>query len=171
MLKRVEEALARGWRMLDAGASVVLLLIVFSVSADALLRYAAKRPITGALEGVELLMIFAVFLSLAPTQAARGHIAVGLLTERLRGRQRAVLAVIASLLALGLFGAMTWATAALAWRSWQMGEYAAGLVAFPLYPSRFLVALGSLFLCLQLLLELGRALAALRASGEQPSEQ
>lgn len=141
-----------------------LLVIMFGVSADALLRYTLGRPITGTLEGVELLLVIAVFLSLAQTQADRGHIAVGVLTERLRGRPRAALVAATSLLGLALFGALTWASGGHALRSWQMGEYAAGLIAFPIYPSRFLVALGSFLLCLQLLLELARAVMELRGA-------
>lgn len=162
-LERVEGGLTRSWRALGMGANLALLVIMLGVSADAVLRYTVRRPITGTLEAVELLLVFAVFASLAQTQADKGHIAVGLLTERLRGRPRAVVSAVTSLLALALFAGMTWATGALALRSWRMGEYTPGLIAFPLYPSRFLVALGSLFLCLQLIVELARALEELRA--------
>jgi len=168
-LDRAEVGLGACWRGLGMGGSLALLLIMFGVSADAILRYALNRPITGTLEGVELLLVFAVFLSLARTQAERGHIAVGIITERLAGRPRAALDVLTALLGLLLFGAVTWATAGMALRSWQMGEYAAGLIAFPIYPSRILVALGSLLLCLQLLLELGRALTVLCGAARRPS--
>jgi TRAP-type mannitol/chloroaromatic compound transport system permease small subunit len=152
------------WRKLGMGANLALLLIMFGVSADAILRYALDRPITGTLEGVELLLVFAVFLSLARTQAERGHIAVDIITERLSGRPRAALEALTALLGLVLFGAVTWATGGMALRSWQMGEYSAGLIAFPIYPSRILVALGSLLLSLQLLLEFIRAVMALNGA-------
>jgi TRAP-type C4-dicarboxylate transport system permease small subunit len=138
-----------------------MLLIMFGVSADAILRYTLNRPITGTLEGTELLLVFAVFLRLARTQAERGHVAVDILTQKLTGRSRAAIETLTAFLGFVLFGAVTWATGAMALRSWRMGEYSAGLIAFPIYPSRTLVALGSLFLCLQLLLELGRAATAL----------
>ena len=169
VLARAEAGLGACWRGLGMGGNLALLLIMFGVSADAILRYALNRPITGTLEGVELLLVFAVFLSLARTQAERGHIAVGIITERLSGRPRAALEALTALLGLLLFGAVTWATGGMALRSWQMGEYAAGLIAFPIYPSRILVALGSLLLCLQLLLEIGRALVALGSPAGSPS--
>lgn len=167
-LGRTEAALAGSWRALGMVGNAALFVIMLGVSADAVLRYAAGTPIIGTLEGVELLLVIAIFLGLAQTQAERGHIAVGVLTERLQGRPRALVAVLSSLLGLGLFAAMTWATGALALRSWRMGEYAAGLIAFPLYPSRTLVALGSLLLALQLLVELARALADLVKPGGEP---
>ncbi len=162
-LDRIEGALARGWRTLGLGANVAILIIMVAVSADAVLRYAVNRPVTGTLEAVELLLVFAVFGSIARTQAERGHIAVSLLTDRLAGRPRALFAALAAGLALALFAAITWATGALALRSWRIGEYAPGLIPFPLYPSRVLVALGSLLLCLQLATELARALGELRS--------
>jgi len=160
-LEGAEAALGTFWRVLGMGGHLALLLIMFGVSADAILRYALNRPITGMLEGVELLLIFAVFLSLARTQAERGHIAIGLLSERLTGKPRAALTALTAFLGLLLFGALTWATGAMAFRSWKMGEYSAGFIAFPIYPSRLLVAVGSLLLCLQLFLELARAVTAL----------
>jgi TRAP-type mannitol/chloroaromatic compound transport system permease small subunit len=149
------------------GGNLALLAIMFGVSADAILRYALNRPLTGTLEGVELLLVFAVFLGLARTQAERGHIAVGILTERLEGRARAALEALTAFLGLILFAAMSWATGAMALRSWRMGEYSAGLIALPIYPSRILVVLGSVLLSLQLLLELVRAVGAL-VEGAQP---
>lgn len=160
-LVRAAQALDVCWRVLGVVANLALLLIMFGVSADAILRYALNRPLTGTLEGVELLLVIAVFLSLARTQAERGHIAVDIISARLAGRPRAALEALTALLGVVLFGAVTWATGGMALRSWQMGEYSAGLIAFPIYPSRILVALGSLLLSLQLLLELTRAAVAL----------
>jgi TRAP-type C4-dicarboxylate transport system permease small subunit len=160
-LERIEALLARGWQVLGVGANVALLAIMLGVSADAVLRYTLNRPLTGTLEGVELLLVFAVYAGLARTQAERGHIAVGLLTDHLTGRPRAALAAVAAALGLTLFLAVAWTTGGMALRSWQMAEYSPGLIAFPLYPSRVLVAFGTLFLCLQLLVELTRALADL----------
>lgn len=156
-LKLAGRALVQGRRSLALGSNLALLAIMLGVSVDAVLRYVIGRPIAGMLEGVELLLVFAVFANLAQTQAEGGNIAISVLTERLGGRSLASVQLVTSLLALGLFGTMTWATAELAWRSWKMGEYSAGLIPFPIYPSRFIVALGCLFLCLQLLQPLSRA--------------
>ncbi len=155
--------LARGRRSLALGSNLALLAIMLGVSVDTTLRYVANSPIAGMLEGVELLLVFAVFAGLAQTQAEGGNIGIEVLTERLHGRALAFARALTALFALALFAAMTWATGAYAWRSWQMGEYSAGLIAFPIYPSRFIVAFGCLFLCLQLLQVLLEALRRLFA--------
>lgn len=153
-----ERVLARSRRLLALGSNLALLAIMAGVGIDTLLRHFANRPVTGMLEGVELLLVFAVFAGLAQTQAEGGHITIDAFTERLHGRARAFMRAFTALLALLLFSAMTWATGAYAWRSWQMNEYSAGLIAFPIYPSRFVVAFGCFFLCLQLLQTLLEAL-------------
>lgn len=149
------------WRGVGLLANLALLLIVFGVSFDAILRYLFNRPITGMLEGVELLLVFSVFLSLAGTQAAKGHIAVDIVLDRLHGRPRAVLEAFIAALGILLFAAITWASVGMAVRSVRMGEYSAGLIAFPIYPAKILVALGCLLLTLQLCHECLSALAAL----------
>lgn len=153
-----ERTLARSRRLLAMGSTLALLAIVAGVGVDTLLRYFANRPVAGMLEGVELLLVFAVFAGLAQTQAEGGHITIDAFTERLHDRVRVFVRALTALLALLLFAAVTWATGAYAWRSWQMNEYSAGLIAFPIYPSRFVVAFGSFFLCLQLLQTLVEAL-------------
>ncbi|MBK6787410.1 MAG: TRAP transporter small permease subunit [Betaproteobacteria bacterium] len=157
----IEGALRACWRWLGIAANLALLAIMFGVSADAVLRYAFNRPVAGTLEGVELLLVFAVFLSLAATQAARGHVAVDIVAGRLRGKPRAALQAFTAALGVLLFAVVSWATGDMAIRSWQMGESAAGLIPFPIYPSRTLVALGSLLLAIELLCEFARALVSL----------
>ena len=87
--QRSESLLAASRRVLGLGTNLALLAIMAAVSLDAVLRYAFNRPIVGVLEGVELLLVFAVFASLARTQAEGGHIAIGVLTERPGARGRA----------------------------------------------------------------------------------
>ena len=160
-LDGVEALLGTCWQALGTVGNVAMFVIMFGVSADAILRYTLNSPITGMLEGVELLLVFAVFLCLARTQAVRGHIAVDILTQNLTGRWRATIDILSAFLGFVLFSVVTWASSAMALRSWKMEEYSAGLIAFPIYPSRTLVALGCFFLSLQLLLELCRAVMAL----------
>lgn len=148
-------------RALALASRLALLAIMFGVSLDALLRYALGSPLAGMLEGVELLLVVAVFANMAQTQAEGGNVAVTALIERLRGRTANCVGVVVSSLAFALAAAMTWASAELAWRSWQMQEFSAGLVAFPIYPSRIVISLGLLVLTLHLLGTLAAAVARL----------
>ncbi len=165
---RIGRALVWGRHALSQTSNLALLAIMAGVNFDVVLRYAGGRPVAGMLEGVELLLVFVVFANLAQTQADGGNIAVTVLTRRLKGRGLALLQVVNAALTLVLFAAMTFATAELARRSWQMGEFSAGLVAFPIYPSRIIVSLGCLFLSLHLLGALIEALGRLPRRPEPP---
>lgn len=150
-------------RALALASRLALLAIMFGVSLDALLRYVTGSPVAGMLEGVELLLVIVVFANLAQTQADGGNIAVTALTERVRGRWADCVRLVVSSLALALAAAMTWASAGLAWRSWQMREFSAGLVSFPIYPSRIVISLGLLILSLHFLGTLAAAVVRLAA--------
>ena len=54
---------------------------MLGVSVDAILRHVIGRPIAGMLEGMELLLVFAVFANLAQTQADGGNISIGVLAR------------------------------------------------------------------------------------------
>ncbi len=164
--QRFDRVLTVCWDVFGFWTNIALLAIMVLVSCDAVLRYAFNSPVAGVLEGVELLLVFAVFASLAKTQADCGHISIGVLTERLGERARAGLRVVTALLAFALFSTMTWATGGLAWRSWQSGEYSAGLIAFPIYPTRIMVTVGCFLLCLQLVSELLTAIRCLTGNRE-----
>jgi len=157
---RALDAVRRG---LALASRLALLAIMLGVSLDPLLRFVAGSTVAGMLEGVELLLVVAVFANLAQTQADGGNIAVTALTERLRGRKADGVLLVVSSLVLALTTAMTWAGAGMAWRSWQMQEFSAGLVAFPIYPSRIVISLGLLILSLHLLATLAATVVRLAA--------
>jgi len=53
---------------------------------------------------------------------------------------------------------MAWQGWLLFLNSWRIGEYAPGLIAFPIYPSKALFAIGVTLVCVVLLVHLHRAL-------------
>jgi tripartite ATP-independent transporter DctM subunit len=86
----------------------VLFLMVAVTFVDVILRYLFNRPIMGVVEITEVMMIVAVFLSVAYTQYQKGHVSVDLVISRLSAKARLVMNSINSLIALGLFGIVTW---------------------------------------------------------------
>lgn len=69
--------------ILLAGAVLTVLLVMFFVGAEVLMRYAFNAPIPGHLEGSELLAPIIVFLGLSYTQATRGHVGMDLMLDAL----------------------------------------------------------------------------------------
>jgi len=131
----------------------VLLLMMFLTTADVTLRYFLNRPIKGAFELSEFMMVVIVFFGLAYTAAQRGHVSVELVVSRFGERVQALIDSVTSLLSLGIFSLITWQTALNAKAAWLSGEVSMDL-QLPVFVFKSLVPLGSLVLCLELLVSL-----------------
>lgn len=87
-----------------------LFLMVALTFIDVFARYVFNRPIKGASELTEVIMICAIFLAVAYTQNTKSHIAIDIITSRLSPKPRTALEFIATLLATGIFVIISWKT-------------------------------------------------------------
>jgi TRAP-type C4-dicarboxylate transport system permease small subunit len=150
-------ALARGAaRLADAGAVVstaaIAALVVITV-VDVAGRYLFNRPLLGAVEVSEFLLVVLAFAGLAYAERRNAHIAVDFFTERLPAGLRRVLDAFATLVGIAFWTVVGWRAWAHALRvraaqevslSWQI----------PIYPFYLAIALGSAMLVLLLLVRL-----------------
>lgn len=148
-------------RFVGIGAAIASLavLAMMLIGAADVIATLFGFPIPGALELMEMLMVLVVFLALPQVEARRQHIAIDLVLERLPSVVRQVLALVANALGLLFFAAMAWQAWKLFWSSWSVREYASGLVAFPIYPTKALFALGVTAIGVVALVNLWRSLA------------
>lgn len=134
-----------------AGLSLLLMALL---GAGDVVGTAFGRPVAGAYELIETLLVGAIFLAIAAAQQNRAHISVDLVRSRLGIRGRAALAVL-SVIGSGAFFALV---AHYGWsafgRSWASGEFRQGLLAFPVWPARLVLALGASLMVLQCLRDL-----------------
>lgn len=136
---------------LNGIAIAVLFLMVLLTSADVFLRYLFNKPIKGAFELTELMMVVTIFFALAYTESRKGHIGVELLVDRLRPRTQAVLNAFTSLLSFGIVGLIVWQGALSAREAMLSGEHSA-LLGIPLFYFKALVPLGALVLDMEILI-------------------
>ena len=122
-------------------ASVAVLAMMVIAAAD-VVGTLFSVPISGAFEFVAMLMVLVVFLALPDAEYRDQHIAVDLVTARLRPRGKHILAIVNGLIALVFFGAMAWQGWKLFFDSWAIREYSGGAVRFPIYPAKALFAIG-----------------------------
>lgn len=113
-----------------------------------------RTPVPGALELTESTMVLIVFGALAYAQIRRSHIRVELIYTHMGPRVRAGMDVFAGLAALVFFSLLLWQAYHEAAYSLQIGEATVGLIRFPLFPARIVLALGTALLILQLLVDL-----------------
>ena len=159
---RLDRALGGLVAAANAVSAAFVLLLMVLVVADITGRYVFNSPVPMAYEVGSFMLVFIVFLALASTQRAGAHIRVEFLTLRLPPRARACLDILAYGLGLLVYVTILWRGFGWAWTSWQVGDYVAGLINIPRYPSQFVVPLGAAILCLQFVADVARRLQDLK---------
>lgn len=143
-------------------AGLALLLMMLAGAADVISTNAdliglPSHPIPSTNEFMATMMVAAVFLGVALAQQKRAHIQVtiGRVLERCCGRW---IEAIRHLLH-GLFYALiAWFGWLVAMHSIAMGEFAAGLVDFPVWPARIALAVGASLMTLQCAIDFSAAI-------------
>ena len=139
------------------GVSILAAMMVLT-TWDVVGRYFFSLPVRGGMELTEYMMAVVVAFGLAYTAVHKGHVSVDLVIMRLRPRAQAVLNSITYFLSLGLF-------ALIAWRSFAYGEilrsggFTSSVLYIPQYPFAYVIAFGSVMLCLVFLVNLLENLA------------
>lgn len=132
---------------------LLVLLIAFMTSADVFGRYLLASPIPGVPETAAMLFAIAVFISLAHTQAEKGHVRVEVLVNLLPRRAAHVVEFIALLLVLLITGLIAWSTGKVAIHSIIIQEVKFGAVPVPLWPAKLMFPIGMILLFLQIMVD------------------
>ena len=158
----LDRALGRLVAAANAVSAAFVLVLMILVVADITGRYLFNRPVPMAYEFGSFMLVFIVFLALASTQRMGAHIRVEFVTLRLPPRVRVCLDILAYCLGIVVYATILWRGFGWAWTSWQVGDYVAGLINIPRYPSQFAVPLGAAILCLQFAADIARRVQDLR---------
>jgi TRAP-type C4-dicarboxylate transport system permease small subunit len=121
-----------------------------------------SRSIVGASETASVFLVFLVFLGLGYTQRQDGHVSMEAVQSRLSPRTQAVSRVLTLLICFCMSVLLIYGTAGEAWNSYVTGEYQFGTVRYPFWPMKFGITWGFILLALQQLVDLARAIQALR---------
>ena len=137
-----------------AGASLIGFMMLFTMT-EIVGRYLLNRPIKGHVEIVEMVMAGVVFLGLAFTQKVGGHVRMELFVVRvLKGRARLIVESFTLLLALFVFAIiLVYSLEASVVYSLRMGDITP-LLYLPTWPAKLCIPIGSLLLCVRLVIEI-----------------
>lgn len=130
--------------------SFMLLLMTLLTTADVMLRYFFNRPIPGAYELVQFMMVILVSFSLAYCFIQKGHISVDVVISRCPQRAQVIIKSIGTLISLGLVSLITWQSALYAKVISEAG-WESLILDIPLFPFIAVVSCGCGVLCLALL--------------------
>ncbi len=149
-------------RGLAAAAGLALAAMMGFTAFDVLMR-TLGRPVAGSFEVIGWLSAAAMALALGDVQVHKGHVAMTLVSERLKGRTAALLEAVNSLVALLLFGGAAFVILRYGTTLRETGSVSETLKVV-VYPWVYVVAMGFAGLTLALLIDLLRSLRRLRWS-------
>lgn len=125
------------------------LLIMLVIVADVAGRAILNAPLDMSTEISEVLMVVLVFMGLAAAQQTRQNFAIDIATRHLPVKLQELVETLGYVFSLALVGVLAWLSTKQAISAFQRGETGFGIVAFPIWPTRFLLAIGLWLLTLQ----------------------
>jgi TRAP-type C4-dicarboxylate transport system permease small subunit len=148
----------RGALIIEIPAVIVVFVMMLHITANALLRTFANKPLPDTLEIVQFwYMPIVAFLGFIAAQYRGQHIATDLLFERLPKAAQPYVLCLALAVSAILSGAFAWFTLQEALHSFDIRQ-AAGLTDVPAWPTHFLAPLAFGSLTVQFSLAAVRAL-------------
>jgi len=125
--------------------------------ASVIIRYVFKKPIMGAYEITEVMMVVVVFGALAYAQLKKRHVNVDFVVGHFSTKIQAIVDSIVYLLAVVFFAIFTWRVFAYTEYLLERGESSVNL-RIPYAPFTIIIAVGGGLLCLVLLVDLIRTI-------------
>ena len=153
-------------RTLSVATGFLIGIIVIIVCLDVAARALFRSSIQAAGEIAILLMVAQIFLGFAGAQAERANFSVELVTGKLPLAIRNAIGALVMALssaAVGLLAYYSWRKAI---TSVAQGEATYGVIAFPVWPNRLVIAVGLTMLAIQLLADFLAALTRAKTPGE-----
>ena len=136
--------------------SMALFAMMLLTTVDVVGRYFFNKPVLGAFELTEFLVLILIFSFLAPSQAKKSHVAVDLVFQHLPARLRPVIDILNHLLCLVFMSLIAYRCFVRALEIKSFGEATSNLGIIK-YPFAFFVVFG----CAALSIEYSRDLIRL----------
>jgi TRAP-type C4-dicarboxylate transport system permease small subunit len=147
VLRRLEYALL-------CGSVVVILVVMFYVGAEVVMRYVFNAPIPGHLEGSELLLPIIVFLALSYTQATHGHVGMDLVLDALAPAARRYATMGTLLISIVLCAILAYFSFKHAYQLWAYDDVTMTPPYLPTWPSGAAITLGYFLISIRMYLQL-----------------
>lgn len=109
----------------------------------------SSQPVPAAFEFMATMMVVSVFLSISLGQARRTHIRVEIIVNILPRWAQMAANLIRHGFSAAFFLAIAWFGTVSAIHSFGVGEYAPGIINFPVWPARFFLAVGASLMTVQ----------------------
>lgn len=141
-------------RWVNVIGTVIVFLMVGLTFVDVILRYLFSNPITSAFEITAVLLIVAVFMTVANTHNLKSHIRVDIITFKLGPKWFLIFDFSHNLLATGLFALIIWQTITLTQFFFGRHSYHADSLQWVSWPFAAVIVFGSILMGLLYLRDL-----------------
>jgi len=149
----LEKIITRASAGLNYIGGCVLALLMFLSFSDVVGRYIFSRPILGAYEMIQCMMVVIGAFAVGYCALEKGHVSVDVLLLRFSQRSRDIIEVPISLISLILLVLLTWKSIGYAYEAAFVMRTATDLLHIPEYPFMALVSLGLFMLTIVFFLE------------------
>ena len=153
------------------GASVLIFGMMLFTSIDITVRRLAGFSIEGLFEGIELMLVAAVYMAVSRVQSLEKHVRVEMFVTRFPFKTRQAIEALTMFLALVFFTVAIWMTGKQAWQSFLIREATFLPAEWPVWLARIILTVGIFFLSLRLLIQVGQRIRNLFGKSEEPSEK
>jgi TRAP-type C4-dicarboxylate transport system permease small subunit len=146
-------------------AQVAIVVCVFFVVTDIILREVVGIPFPGVFEIVSLIAAVILSMGIGYLTFVGGHVAVGILVDRFRPRRQAIFDLANSVISLSFTILLTTAMVKFGIEK-QIDGWTTGHLLIPKYPFIYLVAGALALTCLVLIRDTVRAVIMLKKGGQ-----
>jgi len=154
-LSRILEKLSILFGIVGICASMFMMLLI---TADVFLRYFLGRPIEGAFEITQFMLVIIFFFGFAYTQNQKSHISVDILTSKLSPKTNAVLLSFSYSIYFAFILLIAWQTFLYGMEALYTGQKTPSLEVH-VSPFIFLAGFGAVIFCAVVLLDLLKNIA------------
>lgn len=155
-MRKLDDWVGRLSALLAMLAALCALVMMGTMIADVANRVLGNGSLKGAYELAAMLLVMIVFLGFAYAERTETNVRVTLATSRMPHRVAHVLRLVGGLVStvvVALFARATWDQALV---SLDRNEFTQGIVDFPVWPTKLIIAIGFTFLTVECLLGLWR---------------
>jgi len=143
-------------RISNLGSGWLIIFIILLILSDVSCRFFVSKSIAGAYNLAEIIMVGICFLPMAYTQREKGHVAVDFLVLRLKERPRQAMEMVSTFLSFVISILLFYRSAAEAKIAVDLLLTTSGIVKWPAWPLKILVAFGFFLLCIRIAIQLSQ---------------
>lgn len=155
-MKTIDKWMGRLSALLAGLAALCTLAMMATMIADVGNRVLGRGSLAGAYELAAMLLVMVVFLGFAYAERTETNVRVTLATSKMSRPVARVLRLVGGLVStavVALFARATWDQALV---SMDRGEFTQGIVDFPIWPTKLIIAVGFTFLTVECILGMWR---------------